>query len=497
MSHNKTKILLVLFLFALSIGPAWGQTDLNPEQRLQQMDERLKQLEAKLAKLQQPTANPILGTPASAPEETKTAAEAAGAPTAIKLEELDQKLRILERTRELESEAATAKAQEAPSIQAGKDGFAFKSANGDFQLKVGGYVHADGRFYLDDTSNSGVDTFVLRRVRPSLQGTVFKFIDFRILPDFGEGKAQLQDAYLEIRYFPKASLRAGKFKTPFGLERLQSATDIQFVERGLPTGLVPNRDLGIQLSGDLAKKRLNYAVGVFNGTLDGGSVDGDTNDGKDYVARVFATPFQALRIDHPLNNLGFGFAVSTGKQEGTLPSYKTPGQLTFFSYATGVSANGARTRFSPQAYYYYGRFGLLAEYVQSRQKVKKGTTMVKTVQNSSWQAAVSYFLTGENKSFKSGSPLKAFDPANGGWGAWELVARFGQLDVDPAVYSLGLADSAKSARRAQAWAAGINWYLNKNVKLVLDYEDTGFIGGSATGNRNRERAILNRFQISF
>jgi phosphate-selective porin OprO/OprP len=212
------------------------------------------------------------------------------------------------------------------------------SAKGDSQLKVGGYMHSDGRFYLDDTGNRGTDAFVLRRVRPFLQGTVFKFIDFHLLPDFGEGKAALQDAYLEIRYFPKASLRAGKSKTPFGLGRLQSATDIQFVERGLPTGLVPNRDLGIQLSGDLAKKRLNYAIGVFNGTLDGGSVDGDTNDGKDYVARLFATPFQDSRSDHPLKNLGFGIAGSTGKQEGALPSYKTPGQLVYFSYATGVSA---------------------------------------------------------------------------------------------------------------------------------------------------------------
>ena len=119
------------------------------------------------------------------------------------------------------------------------------------------------------------------------------------------------------------------------------------------------------------------------------------------------------------------------------------------------------------------------------------------VRNNSWQVAISYFLTGESKSYKSGSPLKDFDPKSGGWGAWELAARYGQLAVDPAVYSLGLADAAKSARKAQAWAVGVNWYLNKNVKLVLDYEDTGFIGGSATGNRNRERALLNRFQISF
>ena len=41
------------------------------------------------------------------------------------------------------------------------------------------------------------------------------------------------------------SLTAGKFKVPVGLERLESATDIRFIERGFPTSLVPNRDLGV------------------------------------------------------------------------------------------------------------------------------------------------------------------------------------------------------------------------------------------------------------
>ena len=323
-------------LGALSAWSAWGQTAQTSEPKPEQAQEQIKQLETKI-------------------------------------EELDQKkIRRADRTKELEQEAATAKAQDAPVVQAGRDGFWFKSANGDFQLKAGGYLHSDGRFYPSDTSNQATNTFVLRRVRPLLQGTLYKFIDFRLMPDFGEGKAVLQDAYLELRYFPKASLRAGKFKTPFGLERLQSATDLVFVERGLPTNLVPSRDLGIQLSGDLAKNRLNYAIGVFNGTPDGGSVDGACHDSKDYVARLFATPFQSFPAGHPLRGLGVGLAASRGKQHGALPVFKTAGQSIFFSYAANASASGFRTRLSPQVYYYYGAVGLIAEFVRSEQKVEGG-----------------------------------------------------------------------------------------------------------------------------
>ena len=44
---------------------------------------------------------------------------------------------------------------------------------------------------------------------------------------------------------PWFAVTAGKFKVPVGLERLQSANDIRFVERAFPTSLLPNRDLGV------------------------------------------------------------------------------------------------------------------------------------------------------------------------------------------------------------------------------------------------------------
>jgi phosphate-selective porin OprO/OprP len=315
------------------------------------------------------------------------------------------------------------------------------------------------------------------------------------MPDFGEGRAALQDAYVEFRYFPKAALRAGKFKTPFGLERLVSATDLLFVERGLPTAIVPNRDLGLQVSGDLAGGRLNYAVGVFNGVVDGGSADGDVNDAKDYAIRLFARPFLTSLASHPLRGLGVGIAASTGKQSGALPAFKSAGQLTFFSYGADVTASGARTRVSPQAYYYRGPLGLLAEFVESTQRVQRGAASIK-IRNYAWQAVATYMLTGEAKSYGSTAPARMFDPGKGNWGAWELSARTGQLRVDPQAFSRGLADPQRSARWAREWGAGINWYLNQSVKISLDYMDTGFTGGAMGGaNRTRERAVLNRFQI--
>src|SRR5436305_1679574 len=221
------------------------------------------------------------------------------------------------------------------SVTAGCDGFSIRSADNAFQLRLRGYVQLDGRFYQDDHLKRGVDTFILRRARPILEGTVFKIFDFRLMPDFGGGTTVLQDAYVNARFLPGFQVRAGKFKPPVGLERLQSATDILFVERALPTNLVPNRDLGVQIQGDLAGGVVSYALGVFNGVPDGSSADTDTNNGKDIAGRLFFQPF--VTGSGPLKNLGFGLSASQGNQNGTftapnLAPYKTPGQQSFFSY---------------------------------------------------------------------------------------------------------------------------------------------------------------------
>lgn len=421
-----------------------------------------------------------------------------------KVEELDQKVRILDRKIELDHEAAADKAKTAPAPTAGKDGFSLKSADGAFVLKLRGYVHFDGRFWQSDDKKPAIDTFTLRRVRPILEGTLYKIFDFRIMPDFGEGKTVLQDAYMEGRFSPRFKVRAGKFKEPVGLERLQSATDILFVERALPTNLVPNRDLGVMLSGDLAGGGVSYAAGYFNGVQDGGSADVDTNDDKDVAARLFFQPF--VSGDGPLKNLGFGVAGTVGDQAGTaaspnLASYKTPGQQTFFSFrsdgttAGTVIADGRHTRISPQAYFYRGPFGLLAEYVKSTQAVRRGD-VARNVDATSWQVAASWVLSGGEPTYKSVTPKKPFDLAAHAWGDFEIAARYSHLDVEDAAFPL-FANPASSPRAADAWAVGLNWYLSRSLRVMLDYEDTTFDGGATAGDREDEKIVFSRFQVSF
>ena len=258
-----------------------------------------------------------------------------------RLEQLEQEIRVLKRQRELDQEATVQKAQETaktvPIVKAGSDGFAIQSADGNFILKLKGYAQTDGRFYLADTAKNGTDSFLLRRA-------LFRDFDFKLMADFASGQSLIQDAYVEWKYWPELKVRVGKFKPPTGLERLQADTWLFFAERGLPTDLLPDRDVGAQLSGDLFGGVVSYAGGVFNGSPDGQSADFDTYDSKDGAARIFVQPFKKTEIA-PLKGLGVGVGGTIGNQQFTgtstnLATYKTTGQNTFFSYISGTAPNG-------------------------------------------------------------------------------------------------------------------------------------------------------------
>jgi len=432
-----------------------------------------------------------------------------------RLEEQEQKILVLERKLEIKEEADKSVASSAAVAKASPRGFSIQSADGQNQVKLRGVVHFDGRYLTNDDPNDLTDTWQATRIRPIVEGTVGGIYDFRFTPDFGQGRTVIQDAYVTGRFNPSFQVTAGKFKAPVGLERLQGSNDLRFVARAFPTSLVPNRDLGLQVGGNLVDSRLDYAVAWLNGANDGASSeafgDTDINDDKEWAARLFAHPF--AEGDHfALRGLGLGIAATYTDQEGTaaqplLPSFRTPGQSTFFRYrtdATPTLASGERTRIAPQFYYYVGSFGLLGEYTQVSQEVSRATPSGlrdASLDTTAWQLAASWFLTGEEAAFRGFKPGSIFSLENGTWGAFELVGRYHELSIDDDAFAGGadsFADPAVSARKAAAWALGVNWYLNENLKWVLNYERTSFEGGAAGGaDREDEEAFLTRVALGF
>jgi phosphate-selective porin OprO/OprP len=484
MHHRHLWLALALMVGFQSL-PAQAQQLTPDQQRIQELERKIEDLDRRLRIAEAKTE----GAPAPALAAAPAPPVEAPAPVAQTGSQRPSNAGVAAGT------IPAAQANSVGLVTVGPSGFTVRSEEGDFLLKIGADLQTDLRTFTGKGSGSLTDQILLRRVRPTFSGTVYKYIDYFFRPDFGQGTVIIYDAYAQFNYIPHFAIRAGKFKPPVGLERLQSDDDTSFIERGLPTLLVPSRAIGFQLAGDIIDHRLGYQLGVFNPVPDNSLADTSPSNARDYTARLFTTPFQPN--ENFLSDLGFGFAAQGGSVDGVaLPAYKTVGQNTFFNFNSGVISAGHRTSVAPQAFYYVGAFGLLAEDTVTEEEFQKSTTR-RDVAFRSWQVEASYVLTGEKKSFGSPNPKHPFDLRNHGWGAWEIAARTGDFRVDEGLFAAGFANLNTSPRFAREWVVGGNWYLNRILRISVDYGHTNFVDGAAGADRAAERVILSRFQINF
>ncbi len=386
----------------------------------------------------------------------------------------------------------------APPVTAGwQDGFFIQSANGDFRLQIGLLAHADGRFVPSDGTQIVPDTFLIRRLRPSLRGRFSRRFEFFLNPDFAGGALVVQDAYIDTIFAPAFRLRVGKGKVPFGFERLHSASNILFFERALPTALAPNRDVGVQALGDISGGLVSYLAGVTNGVTDGGSADIDTNDGKDLSGRLIVRPFTKIATS-PLRGFSLAVSGSHGRQAGALAlaALRTQSaQQQYFAYS-GALADGVRTRYSPSASYFYKGFGGWFELVHVEMPIRKNDVR-EVIGSQAWQIAGSYVLTGEAATDASAGvrPRDNFDFGNGHWGALQIAARYHTLEIDPLAFTSDFV-AVGSSRKIEAWTVGVNWYLTQNFRYVFNFERGVFDDNAATARRP-ENLVAFRTQINF
>ena len=499
---NKLELFCAALMVGFTAPNLFGQ-ETNSSQRVRQLEQRLDELERKVRELE------------------KEKAERAGSSNARGQPQSQPAGQKVEVGPPVSGSPAT---NNPPTLSTGPDGFDLASADRNFVLQFHGVLQVDSRAFLANSAQPGSDGFLLRRARPILSGTVFRDFDFLFVPDFGGSTSpQIFDALLNYKYSPALQIEGGKFKAPIGLEQLQADRDIVFNERALPTDLVPNRDIGFALHGDLLDGRINYTAGIFNGVGDARiTSNGALEDNKAFDGRLFFQPFKKTGIP-ALQAFGFGLAgnyqalagtsagalpATTG---GTLPGYATIGQQQFFAYNPTsnavVVAQGEQWHLSPQGSYFFGPFELFGEYVLSDQQLKRtitGPFRSANLANTGWEVTAAWVLTGEHAKLDGGiDPRHVFNPAQGGWGAWQLVARYSELDIDPAAFPL-FSNPATSARAAREWSVGLNWYLNHNIRVDTSFSHTSFEGGGGPGsspiqilNRKDEEALFTRVQLAF
>ena len=258
----------------------------------------------------------------------------------------------------------------------GSQGFVtFKS--GDNSLTLGAWgqfrMTVDDKEVFDaDTAGSGLGVedgvttaFSIPRLRFYIQGTVFKpWMKYKFEVELANlstnatnniNNGRLTDAYVEFTKSPYASVRAGQYKVPFGLQQMTSDTRQEFVDRSIADAkFTPARDVGLMLSGLFLDKKLGYQAGAFNG---GGQNNPQDDRALMYATRFFYDPLGEYKliegaVDNPETNiLHFGLAYRFGE---TPKGTATPGVFTTVNDQTalGVEFAWKLRRFYAMAEYF-------------------------------------------------------------------------------------------------------------------------------------------------
>lgn len=129
------------------------------------------------------------------------------------------------------------------------------------------------------------------------------------------------------------------------------------------------------------------------------------------------------------------------------------------------------------------------------------STLPKTqLENRAWEVTGSYVLTGEKATYSGVTPAEPFNWQKGTWGAFQIVVRYDELTIDPNAFPV-FASVATNANEARSWGVGLNWYLNKVVRISQDFFDTRFDTNGKVPTiqilRQDEKALITRVQLAF
>jgi phosphate-selective porin OprO and OprP len=410
------------------------------------------------------------------------------------------------------TQAASGPAAGSKTPQAGyEDGFFVRTADGNWQVKLGGWVASNFLFYEPNTVQNNMET--VDRARLTLDVTMYKYFKLRVQNEFGVGSNGLRDAFLAVTPTPAFNIQVGQFKVPFSYEGLLSKKYIDFVERAAVVTSTSNplRDVGVMAYGTLFDKTLQYQIAGMNGS---GQNRSDVDSDKDVVARLVLAPFADVGPAH-LKGLSVGGAVAYGYQgpettknsDGASSPVKNSIAGTsdpFFNFYQAVARRGYRLRAGTHLAYINGPLGFVGEYIhtsEERRGLDANDHDAPDLDTDGGYVNLTYLLTGETKPLNSRvrptQPL--WSSAGGlGWGAWEAALRYERFHL---AHDADSATTSEVENRYQAFVAGLNWYPNEVMRLSLNYVYGNFdergIGRSPNPNTHSNNAVLTRVQLEF
>ena len=414
----------------------------------------------------------------------------------------------------------TAAAQPQATITAGKPGIA--SADGRFTANLHAVMQFDAADYKQtepgptsidlrrgaaagDTAhardlNSGTN---FRRARFGVDGKTFGDIEYSFLLEMGgageEDAGHVQELWFQYSGLKPFHFKVGAFPPSIGLDDQASTNGAPFLERAASADIA--RSLA---GGDFREAAMLWAagerwyaagsvtgrtVGVVNSQATGVSQPFDSQLG--LIGRIAFLP---VKTDDAILHIGAhgsyvarpadvnGPDVAAGAARYTITMQERPELRVDGTRLISTGAIDAvhASTIGLEAAGQYKNFLLQGEYEHYDIERRNPAVGVTDPKFNGYYISGSWLLTGEARryntstfAFDAPTVTHPFSPSNHTLGAFELAARYSDIDLNYHAGAAGAAPSADAVRGGdqRIITAGLNWYLNPVVRMMFDYQD--------------------------
>lgn len=357
-----------------------------------------------------------------------------------------------------------------------------------FRIDLALTLHEDVHQSYDGANSlAGLRPYDLRRSRIGIQGNLFRRIEYEIEREITEKdlvaeelldgitpKSPWRDVRADVDFLSGLQVRVGRFKIPFGLDRLTGITNSDFVYRSLGAEyLAPGRDTGVMVHGRFFRRGLNYWAGVFRKDGDNARSRKIQGGGQTLAVRLTGTPLRPVAAAFGELAVGGAFTDSALSNDAIPPNgLRGRTVMTEDTFFSPVYVDGRRRRWEGDVDWMVGPASVRAEYTYvTDDRLNQGIRNedLPDARYRSWWVSGTYLVTGETKE----RPLRPrADLFRGGAGAVELAVRYERLWYD----SVGGQDEPFRHPRAETifpngnrvLTVGVNWILNRWVTLYLN-----------------------------
>lgn len=352
------------------------------------------------------------------------------------------------------------------------------------------------------------DDFLIRRAYFESYLTLYDSVEVAFQYDFANATQPIQDAVLAYRGLNHVIVSAGNFKEPFGLDQLRSDNTTTFAERSLTNALFPSRNFG----GAIGTYGPNWTVtaGVFGGNANTSATTGNTTIEDNGVSGTARITYAPILTQDQLLHLGIAGSYRSQDPTNTNLSFSSRPEDQLFTrtlVSTGTLRNAQESgRLGLEAIYQYKSYRLTSEYTFVD---VGGVTPTASTANrgdrffQSGYVEGAWVVNGNGRAYRLaptyGSEFAVLQGVDiddaqrisgGGYGVFEVAARYSALDLQ---------DGLTAGGRLEDVTAGLNWYPDRNIKVIANYVHSHADPAPAALNVSKidSDAFIGRLQFSW